>query len=93
MNARKKILEVIVEKLLIYFAHLNRMTRNRLSRRIIEWEPEVTRRKGRPKERWMDRARRSMTELGLTDEDDTDRDMWRNLVLGEGRPLYIGQIL
>jgi len=32
-----------------------------------------------------------MTELGLTDEDDRDRDMWRNLVMCKGRPLYIGQ--
>ena len=69
------------------------MTGNRLPRRILEWEPEVTRRKGKPKERWVNRVRRSMTEIGLTEEDDRDRDMWRNLVLCEGRPLYIGQIL
>ena len=93
VNARKNVLDVIEEKLLRYFVHLNRMTGNKLPRRFLEWEPEVTQRKGRPKERWMDRVRRSMTEFGLIDEDDRDRDMWRNLVLGEGRPLYIGQIL
>jgi hypothetical protein len=38
-------------------------------------------------------VRRSMTEGGLTEDDDRDRDMWRNLAVGEGRLLYIGQIL
>jgi hypothetical protein len=28
-----------------------------------------------------------MTNRGLTEEDTRDRDRWRNLVLGEGKPL------
>jgi hypothetical protein len=28
-----------------------------------------------------------MTNNGLTEEDNRDRDRWRNLVLGEGKPL------
>jgi hypothetical protein len=45
--------------------------------------------KGRPKERWIDGVRRSITNHGMTEEDtrDRDRDRWRNLVLGEGKPL------
>jgi hypothetical protein len=43
--------------------------------------------KGRPKERWIDEVRRSMTNHGLTEEDTRDRDRWRNLVLGEEKPL------
>jgi hypothetical protein len=43
--------------------------------------------KGRPKERWIDGVRRSMTNHGLTEEDTRDRDSWRNLVLCEGKPL------
>jgi hypothetical protein len=39
--------------------------------------------KGRPKERWIDGVRRSMTNHGLTEEDTRDRDRWRNL----GKPL------
>jgi len=30
------------------------MTGNRLPKRILEWDSEEKRRKGRPKERWMD---------------------------------------
>jgi quinol-cytochrome oxidoreductase complex cytochrome b subunit len=35
----------------------------------------------------IDGVRRSMTSHGLVEEDTKDRDSWRNLVLGEGRPL------
>jgi hypothetical protein len=53
--------------------------------KILEWEPEGTRRRERPKERWIDGVRWSMTDHELTEED--TRDRWRNLVLGEGKPL------
>jgi hypothetical protein len=36
-------------------------------------------------QREMDRW--SKTNYGLTEEDTRDRDRWRNLVLGEGKPL------
>jgi hypothetical protein len=55
--------------------------------KVLEWEPEGTRRRGRPKERWIDGVRRSMTNHGLTEEDTRDRDRGRNFVLGEGKPL------
>jgi hypothetical protein len=55
--------------------------------KILEWEPEGMRRRGRPKERWIDRVRRSMTNHGLREEDDRDRERLRNLVSGEGKPL------
>jgi hypothetical protein len=80
-------LEVIEEKRLRWFGHVKRMSGNRLPLKVLEWEPEGTRRKGRPKERWIDGVRRSMTNHGLTEEDTRDRDRWRSLVLGEGKPL------
>jgi hypothetical protein len=64
-----------------------RMPGKRLPLNILEWEPEGMRRRGRPKERWKDGVRRSMTNHGLTEEDTRDSDRWRNLVLGEGKPL------
>jgi hypothetical protein len=36
-------------------------------------------------------ARRHVVKHELTDEDSIDRDMWRNLVLGEGKSLYSRQ--
>jgi hypothetical protein len=87
MEVAKNILEAIEEKLLRWFGHVKRMPGNRLPRKILEWEPEGTRRMGRPKERWIDGVRRSMTNHGLTEGDTRDRDRWRNLVLVEGKPL------
>jgi hypothetical protein len=87
MEVRKNILEVTEEKRLRWFGHVKRMPGNRLPLKVLEWEPEGTRRRGRPKERWIAGVRRSMTNHGLTEEDTEDRDRWRNLVLGEGKPL------
>jgi hypothetical protein len=85
MEVRKNILEVTEEKRLRWFGHVKRMPGNRLPLKILEWEPEGTRRRGRPKE--INGVRRSMTNHGLTEEDTRDRDRWRHLVLGEVRPL------
>jgi hypothetical protein len=52
MKVGKNILEVIEEKRLRWFGHVKRMPGNRLPRKVLEWEPEGTRRRGRPKERW-----------------------------------------
>jgi hypothetical protein len=74
MEVGKNILEVIEEKRLRWFGHVKRMPGNRLSMKILEWEPEGTRRRVRSKERWIDGVSRSMTKHGLTEEDTTDRD-------------------
>jgi hypothetical protein len=87
MEVGKNILEVIEEKRLRWFGHVKRMTGNRLPLKILEWEPEGTRRSERSKKRWIDGVRRSMTNRGLTEEDNIHRDRWRNLIFGEGKPL------
>jgi hypothetical protein len=66
MKVGKNILEVTEEKRLRWFRHMKRMPGNRLPWKILEWEPEETRRKGRPKERWIDGVRRSVRNHGLT---------------------------
>jgi hypothetical protein len=64
MEVGKNILEVTEEKRLRWFGDEKRMPGNRLPLKILEWEPEGTRR-GRPEERWIDGVRRSMTNHGL----------------------------
>jgi hypothetical protein len=59
----KNTLEVTEEKRLRWFGHVKRMPGNRLLRKVLEWELEGTRRRGRPKERWTDGVRRSMTNI------------------------------
>jgi hypothetical protein len=87
MEVRKNILEVTEEKRLRWFGHVKRMSGNRLPLKILEWEPVGTRRRGRPKETWIDGVRRSMTNHGLREENTRDRYRWRNLILGEGKSL------
>jgi hypothetical protein len=50
MEVRKNILEVTEEKRLRWFGHVKRMPGNRLPLKVLEWGPEGTRRRGRPKE-------------------------------------------
>jgi hypothetical protein len=51
MEVGKNILEVTEEKWLRWFGHVKRMPGNRLPLKILEWEPDGTRRRGRPKDR------------------------------------------
>jgi hypothetical protein len=52
MEVGKNILEVIEEKRLRWFGHVDRMPGNRLPLKILDWEPEGTRRRGRQMDRW-----------------------------------------
>jgi hypothetical protein len=54
MEVGQNSLEVIKEKRLRLFGHEKRMPGNRLTRTIVDWEPEGKRRKGRHRQRWMD---------------------------------------
>jgi hypothetical protein len=78
----KNILKVTEEKRLRWFGHVKRMPGNRLPLKIFEWEPEGTRRRGRPKERWIDGVRRSMTNHGPTEEDTRDKRQIAKLTFG-----------
>jgi hypothetical protein len=49
MEVGKNILEVTEENLLQWFGHVKKMPGNRLTRKILEWEPEGTGRKEDPK--------------------------------------------
>jgi hypothetical protein len=74
MEVGKNMLEVTEEERLLWFGHVKRIPGNRLPLKILEWETEGTRRRGRPKEKWIDGVRRSMTNHGLTEEDTRYRD-------------------
>jgi len=66
------------------------MSRNRTSRRILEWEEEATRRKERHKERWKGTARRSTIDRGVTEGDTRDRSMRRNGASRGEKPAFSG---
>jgi hypothetical protein len=79
MEVGRNSLEVIKEKRLRWFGHEKRIPGNRLT--------EGKRRKGRHRQRWMDGVSWSIAKHGPTEEDTRDRDLWRNLDLGEGKQM------
>jgi hypothetical protein len=66
MRAGKNILEVTEEKRLRWCGHVKRMPGNRLPLKILEWEPEVTRRRGKA-QREMDRWSKTEHDKPWTD--------------------------
>ena len=67
MDVGKDIWEITEERRLKLLAHVSRMPKNRLRRRILEWEPDGTRRKDPNKpECWVQQV--LLTNLGLTEE-------------------------
>jgi hypothetical protein len=66
MEVGKNILEVTGEKRLRWFGHVKRMPGNRLPQKILEWEPEGKRRRGKT-QREMDRWNKTEHDKPWTD--------------------------
>ena len=54
-------------KQLNWYGHVQRMDQERLPRRILEWCPPGRRRKGRPRNSWMQEVTTGMRERGIGD--------------------------
>lgn len=79
---------VVEKKMYLTGEKVFEMSGNRLPHRILELEPEERRRKGRPKEKWMDGRNKTYDRLAV--DDTSDRDKRRNFIFGEGNPSYSG---
>jgi hypothetical protein len=64
------------------------MSGKRLPQRILEWEPEGRRRKGRPPKKWMDGRNKTYDQIAVGDTRDMDKR--RNFIFGEEEPSYSG---
>ena len=53
MNNKNSVLDYIRYKQLNWYGHVQRMDQERLPRRTLEWCPPGRRRKGRPRDSWM----------------------------------------
>ena len=63
------------------YGHTKRMPGDRIPKMMMEWEVDWRKKKkGRPKECWMDGVKKSMNEKGLTEEDVNDRNYWRQTI-------------
>ena len=63
---------------IIHVIYVQRMEEERLPRRIFEWCSPERRRKGRPRNSWMQEVTIGMREQGIGELKWFDRQGWRN---------------
>ena len=56
------------------------MQGDRIPKKMMEWQMNARRKKGRPNECWMDTVKKSMNQKGLTEKYINDRDYWRQKI-------------
>jgi len=56
----KNIINYITAQTLSWFGHLQRMSEERIVKKVCKWKPMLTRPLGRPKNRWEDDIRNDM---------------------------------
>ena len=65
MNIKHFVLDCVSYKQLNWYGYLQRMDEERLSRRILEWYSPGRRRKGIPRNSWMQEVTRGIRERGI----------------------------
>jgi hypothetical protein len=86
VKGKRDIIEIIEKKRLHCYGHVNRMLEERIAKLIMEWIPLERRKRGRPRETWIEGVQAAMTRRNLKP------DQWRNrgerrLVSGRRRQL------
>ena len=77
MNIENSVLDYIRYKQFNWYDHVQRIDQERLPRRILEWCPPGRRRKGRPRNLWMQEVTTGMRERGNGDLEWVDREGWK----------------
>ena len=63
-----------------WFRHVKRRDQDYVGRQTLEMAPPGRRKRGRPKQRWMDCVNRDMRAIGTTKDEVHDRTGWRRIV-------------
>ena len=71
----------ITEKRMKWYGHVRRMKEEHIVRRMLDVNIPGKRRRGRPNLRWKDACKRDMTEVGLKEDNTTNRAAWRNKII------------
>ena len=61
------------------FGHVKRWDHDYVGRKTLQMVPPGRRKRGRPKQRWMDSVNRDMRAIGTTKEEVHDRTGWRKI--------------
>ena len=88
VGVKRSLSERAEERSLSWFGHLERMSDERLTKRVYDSDVGGTRRRGRPCLGWMEGVRRAVEKRGMTVENAKvmcqNRSAWRATVYGEG---------
>ena len=71
----------ITENRLKWYGHVRRMKEEHIVRRMLYVNIPGKRRRGRPNLRWKDACKRDMTEVGLKEDNTTNRAAWSNKII------------
>jgi len=82
MSKGENIVKWIKGQRISWLGHLERMEKDRMSKKIFTQELEGTRRRGRPRKRWKEEVERALQVLGVRrwKELVADRKKWKDIV-------------
>ena len=78
--------DIIEKKRLQWYGHVKRMPEERIPKLIMEWIPLERRKRGRPRNTWMEGVQEAMTTRNLQPDQWRNREKWR-LVSGRQQQL------
>ena len=82
----ESIAERCMKARLRWFGHVKRRDQDYVGRQTLEMVPPGRRKRGRPKQRWMDCVNRDMRAIGTTKDEVHDRTSWRRIVSAAATP-------
>ena len=80
INIKNSVLDIRYKIQTDWYGHVQRMDQERLPRRILKWYPPGRRRKGRPRNSWMQEIKKGMRERGIGDLKWVHREGWRKKI-------------
>ena len=77
MEVENDIVFDVMTKQLVWYGHVNRMTEERLPKKMLDWVPPGRRRRGRPVRGWRQGVLNEIRDCQLPDDLWEDRALWR----------------
>ncbi len=85
MGLKQDILHEIEWKQLLWFGHVQRMRSNRLPKKLLDWQPQERRKRGRPRPGWRDNVEKTLAVWQIPPGTWNNREEWKKK-LGAVRP-------
>jgi hypothetical protein len=87
LDAPDTILDEITRKQVIWYGHVERIDRTRLTKIMINWKPEGRKQGGRPRRTWKDRIYTAMRERRIRMGEWNNGRQW-NMEVGRRRQMF-----